>query len=122
MLDKKSIAVLKILNKLADGSAYKVITTEEILTNLSQKSQYDIDTISQIMDFLEKQEYINIKFSEDTTFCYSLSPKARVYLEQNSTKTQTKKNRNTIMTYVYTMIASFIGSMLALLIFFYLSF
>ena len=122
MLDKKSIIVLKTLNKLADGSAYKVITSEEILTNLSQRSQYDLDSIRQIMDFLEKQEYINIKFSEDTTFCYSLSPKARVYLEQDSNKSRTKKNRNTMMLYVYTMIASFIGTMLALLIFFYLTF
>ncbi|MFQ6752430.1 MAG: hypothetical protein ACLRFL_02580 [Clostridia bacterium] len=122
MLDKKSIIVLKALNKLADGSAYKVITSEEILTNLSQRSQYDLDSIRQIMDFLEKQEYINIKFSEDTTFCYSLSPKARVYLEQDSSKSRTKKNRNTLMVYIYTMIASFIGTMLALLIFFYLTF
>jgi len=122
MLDKKSIAVLKALNKLSEGSAYKVITSEEILMNLSQRSQYDLDGIRQIMDFLEKQEYINIKFSEDTTFCYSLSPKARVYLEQDNGKTRTKKSRITIMTYIYTMIASFIGTMLALLIFFYLTF
>ncbi len=122
MLDKKSIIVLKALNKLADGSAYKVITSEEILTNLTQRSQFDLDSIRQIMDFLEKQEYINIKFSEDTTFCYSLSPKARVYLEQDGSKSRTKKNRNTLMVYVYTMIASFIGTMLALLIFFYLTF
>jgi len=122
MLDKKSIIVLKALNKLADGSAYKVITSEEILTNLSQRSQYDLDSIRQIMDFLEKQEYINIKFSEDTTFCYSLSPKARVYLEQESNRSHPKKNKNTLMVYVYTMIAAFIGTMLALLIFFYLTF
>ncbi len=122
MLDKKSISVLKALNKLAEGSAYKVITSEEILTNLPQRSQYDLDSIRQIMDFLEKQEYINIKFSEDTTFCYSLPPKARLYLEQNTGKTQTKKNRHTLMTYIYTMIASFVGTMLALLIFFYLTF
>ena len=122
MLDKKSISVLKVLNKLSEGSAYKVITCEEILTNLPQKSQYDLDSIRQIMDFLEKQEYINIKFSEDTTFCYSLPPKARLYLEQNTGKPQTKRNRVTIMNYVYTMISSFIGTMLALLIFFYLTF
>ena len=122
MLDKKSISVLKTLNKLAEGSAYKVITTEEILTNLPQRSQYDLDSIRQIMDFLEKQEYINIKFSEDTTFCYSLSPKARVYLEQDSGRLKQKKNRINLMSYVYTMIASFVGTMLALLIFFYLTF
>ena len=120
MLDKKSISVLKVLNKLSMGSAYKVITCEEILTTLSQKSQYDIDSVKQIVDFLEKQEYINVKFSEDNTYCYSLLPKARIFLEQEGKKTRTKKNYLPISTYIFVMIASFIGSMLALLLFLYI--
>jgi len=105
MLDKKSISVLKVLNKLATGTAYKVTTSEEIITTLNQKSQYDADSIRQIIDFLEKQEYINIKFSEENTYCYSLLPKARIVLEQETGKVKPKKS-------------SFIGSMLALIIFF----
>ncbi len=118
MLDKKSISVLKVLNKLATGTAYKVTTSEEIITTLNQKSQYDADSIRQIIDFLEKQEYINIKFSEENTYCYSLLPKARSVLEQETGKVKPKKSSPTILQYVYTMIASFIGSMLALIIFF----
>jgi len=122
MLDKKTIAVLKVLNKLADGNAYKVITSEEILMSLTQKSQYDIDSIKQIVEFLEKQEYVNIKFSEESTYCYSLLPKARIFLEQEVSKTKTKKNKFPITIYVFVMLASFIGAMLAMLIFFYLTF
>lgn len=122
MLDKNTTAVLKALYKLAEGNAYKVITGDEILSNLSQKSQFDLEIIKQILDFLEKQQYINIKFSEENTYCYSLLPKARIYLEQDQNKTQTKKSNHQIMTYVYIMLASFIGTMLALLIFFYLTF
>ena len=91
MLDRKSIAILKSLNNLAEGNAYKVVTSEEILSSLSQKSQYDADTIKQIIDFLEKQEYIIIKFSEENTYCYSLLPKARIFLEQDGGKTKSKK-------------------------------
>ena len=122
MLDKKTTLILKTLNKLTEGNAYKVITTEEILANLSQKSQYDLETIKQSVEFLEKQQYLNIKFSEGNTYCYSLMPKARIYLEQEKTKLTPKKNNNQIMMYVYIMIASFIGTMFALLIFFYLTF
>ncbi len=122
MLDKKTTAVLKVLNKLAEGTAYKVVTTEDIMLNLNQKSQYDIDSIHQIISFLEKQEYLTIKFSEDNTYCYSLSPKARIYLEQEQGKSKTKKTNLPIITYVYTMIASFVGTMLALFIFFFLAF
>lgn len=122
MLDKKTTLVLKTLNKLSEGSAYKVVTAEEILSNLNAKSQFDIDSIKQIMEFLEKQEYITIKFSEDNTYCFSLSPKGRISLEQNGSKTKQKKTNLPILTYLYVMLASFAGSLLALLIFFYLTF
>lgn len=122
MLDKRTIAVLKALNKLADGNAYKVITSEEILMCLTQKSQYDLDSIKQILNFLEKQEYVAIKFSEENTYCYSLLPKARIYLEQELSKPKQKKTKFSMSLYLFVMLASFIGTMLALLIFFYLTF
>lgn len=122
MLDKNTSAVLKALNKLAEGNAYKVITGDEILANLSQKSQFDLEIIRQIIDFLEKQQYLNIKFSEENTYCYSLLPKAKIYLEQEQSKHMPKKSNQHIMTYVYIILASFIGTMLALLVFFYLTF
>lgn len=121
MLDKNTASVLKVLNNLAQGSAYKVITGDEILANLN-KSQFDLDIIKQIIEFLEKQQYLNIKFSEENTYCYALLPKARIYLEQEQTKPTNKKSKQQLMTYVYIMIASFVGTMLALLIFFYLTF
>ena len=122
MLDKKTNAVLKVLNKLTEGNTYKVVTGDDILANLTQKSIYDREIIKQIIEFLEKQQYINIKFSEENTYCYSLLPKARIYLEQDIVKPKSKKNNFEIMKYIYIMIASFIGSMLAMLIFFYLTF
>ena len=122
MLDKKTTSLLNTLNKLTEGSAYKVVTADEVLSNLSQKSQFDLETIKQSIEFLEKQQYINIKFSEENTYCYSLMPKARIYLEQENQKTRLKKDTSNIMIYVYIMLASFIGTMLALLIFFYLTF
>ena len=122
MLDKKTTYVLKALQKLTEGSAYKVVTSDEILSNLSPKSLFDLETIKQSIEFLEKQQYIIIKFSEENTYCYSLLPKARIYLEQQTQKVSPKKNTNNVMMYVYIMIASFIGTMLALLIFFYLTF
>ena len=86
MLDKKSLTLLKVLNKLSVGTAYKVVTSDELISTLPQKSLYNNDTIKEILDFLEKQEYINIKFSEENTYCYSLLPKARIYLEPSCSK------------------------------------
>lgn len=121
MLDKKSTAVLKSLNKLSEGCTYKVVTSDEIIINLSQKNLYDHDNIKEIIEYLNKQEYLNLKFSEENTYCYTLLPKARIYLEQTAT-TKIKKSRLPISIYVFVMISSFIGCMLSMLIFFYLSF
>jgi len=122
MLDKQSTAVLKSLNKLCEGCTYKVVTSDEIIMNLSQKNLYDHDNIKEIVDFLEKQEYINLKFSEENTYCYSLLPKARILLEQTNKNSKVKKLCLPTVTYVFIMIASFVGCMLAMLLFFYLSF
>lgn len=122
MLDKKSTAVLKSLNKLSEGCTYKVVTSDEIILNLSQKNLYDHDNIKEIIEYLNKQEYLNLKFCEQDTFCYTLLPKARIYLEQTATTNKTKKLKLPISTYVFVMLASFIGCMLSMLIFFYLSF
>ncbi len=122
MLDKKTNAVLKALNKLSEGSAYKVITIDDVLNILTQKSQYDNESIKQILNFLETQQYINIKFSEENTYCYSLLPKARIYLEQETGKNKAKKPATPWLNYLFTLLASFIGTMLALFIFFYVTF
>ena len=122
MLDKKSTAVLKSLNKLSEGCTYKVVTSDEIIMNLSQKNLYDHDNIKEIIDFLNKHEYLNLKFSEENTYCYTLLPKARIFLEQTISNSKPKKMQFQMQTYLFVMISSFIGCLLAMLIFFYLSF
>lgn len=90
MLDKKTTTILKSLGRLSEESAYKVVTIEEILNTLPAKV-YDVDSVKETIDFLCKQEYIVIKFEEDYTFCYSMLPKARIYLETEAQKGKTKK-------------------------------
>lgn len=119
MLDKKTTAVLKVLGRLGEDCAYKVITVEEILSSLSSRSQYDNDSVKQIIEFLQKQEYIVLKFEEDVTFCYSLLPKARIYLEQDSIKAKPKKQRLPYGWLILCMLACVVGSFVANLLFYY---
>ncbi|MFQ6724402.1 MAG: hypothetical protein ACLRFE_03630 [Clostridia bacterium] len=119
MLDKKTTAVLKVLGKLGEDSAYKVVTVDEILSSLSSRNQYDADGIKQVIEFLRKQEYIVLKFEEDATFCYSLLPKARIYLEQNSANVKPKKQHLPYGWLVLNMILSSVGCFVATLLFYY---
>lgn len=119
MLDKKTTSVLKVLGKLGEDCAYKVVTVEEILTSLASKSQYDADSVKQIIEYLCKQEYIVLKFEEDATFCYSLLPKARIYLEQETVKVKVKKQRLPYTWIALCMVACAIGSFVANFLFYY---
>lgn len=119
MLDKKTHTVLRILGKLTDDCAYKVITVEEILNSLPSKS-YDLDSVKQTIDFLCKQEYIVIKFEEDYTFCYSLLPKARIYLETEASKNKPQKTK---MPYSWLILSGFVSGVVCfslILLFYYL--
>lgn len=118
MLDKNSLSVLKVLNKLADAD-YKVVTIEEITPSITTKNQLTEDDVKHIMEFLFKQEYINIKFSEDNTYCYCILPKAKQLLEQNSSKKATK-NKPNIINYLVTALSAFVGTILALIIFYFI--
>ena len=115
MLDKKSIIVLKVLKKLLADASYKVVTTQDILTSI-QKKDFDSDVIKDIIDYLSKQEYINLKFSEDDTYCYSLLPKGRILLEQDRSKR--KDSDFGIKQYALIMLASMLGSLLAMVLLF----
>jgi len=119
MLDKKTTSVLKVLGKLGEDCAYKVVTVEEILSSLNSRSQYDADSIKQIIEFLRKQEYIVLKFEEDSTFCYSLLPKARIYLEQDNVKVKPKKQHLPYGWLVLCLLMSGVGSFVANLLFYY---
>lgn len=120
MLDKKTTSVLKVLGKLGEDCAYKVVTVEEVLTALPSRSQYDVDSVKQIIEYLCKQEYVVLKFEEDVTFCYSLLPKARIYLEQETTKVKTKKQHLPYSWIVLCMLGCTIGGFVANLLFYYL--
>ena len=120
MLDKKTTAVLKVLGKFGEDCAYKVVTVEEIMSALNSRSQYDADSIKQIIEYLCKQEYIVLKFEEDATFCYSLLPKARIYLEQETAKSKVKKQHLPYGWIMLCMLACAVGSFGANLVFYYL--
>lgn len=119
MLDKKTTAVLKVLGKLGEDCAYKVVTVEEILGALASRNQYDIDSVKQIIEYLCKQEYVVLKFEEDATFCYSLLPKARIYLEQETSKVKVKKQHLPYGWLILCMLVCLVGSFMANLLFYY---
>lgn len=120
MLDKKTTTVLKVLGKLCEDTAYKVVTMDDILSNIPSRLQYDADGVKQTIDYLCKQEYIVLKFEEDNTFCYSMLPKARISLEQEQSKSRPKKTKFPVWWLIACGLFSGLCSFVAIWLFYYL--
>ena len=121
MLNTVHISILKALNKLSNNTAYKVVTIEEIYSLLKNLDLTSEDIAKEI-ESLEKQNYLIIKFSEENTYCYSLTEKAKMLLTQEEIQPKTRFIKSSIMQYIYVAIASFVGTLLALLILIYVIF
>lgn len=119
MLDKKTTCVLAMLGKMSENTAYKVVTIEELLNSLPSKS-FDADGVKNTIDFLSKQEYILIKFEEEYTICYSMLPKARIYLETEASKGRVKKPKMPIGWIMLSGVVSGLIASVVSCIFYYL--
>lgn len=108
MLDKKCASVLEVLKSLATDNNYKVVTVEELLVHLKG---FSATSVKQCIDTLAREGYVNVKFSEDSTYCYSVVKK------QPEKENEVKNAGNSKFMYLFVFLASFVGSFLAFLLF-----
>lgn len=121
MLDIKSKLVLKILIKECPNGAYKIVESKDIISAMPNKYRVDSDGLENILIYLERQEYISIKYDDDGVYCLCVLPYGNEILE----KEQDKKRENysssqfwifVIIIFFVTMTSSAIGSTIALLL------
>lgn len=95
MLDKKTLALLNVLNELGTEDSYKVVTTGELISRLPVSLKFDEENIKVCIEFLEEYEYISLKFEEDQTYCYTLLPKSKSIAQQTVKGVKIIKESNT---------------------------
>ncbi|MDD4110846.1 MAG: hypothetical protein PHS54_04775 [Clostridia bacterium] len=81
MLDKRSEALLNIINHECNEGSYKVIEIDDLIRLMPNKFKVDFDMINQLMGYLRNGEYISIKYSDKEVFCVSPSPRGRRIFE-----------------------------------------
>ena len=112
MLSKNCMSVYDVLKRLSANGGYKVVTVGEILNSLNKS--FTTASVKQHMETLAREGYINIKFSEDETYCYTIT---KVNKNEDDIKDTHHSHSNTL-NYLFVALASFIGSMVALFVFF----
>ena len=116
MLDRLSLKVLKVLSKYSEIGEFKVVNKQEIIKET--KKDMTMTAFDAIIDFLNKSEYISLKFSDNEELCFSTLIKSRAYLETAKEKKGIEKDRiiTIIFSCIFSGIFAFIGAFLAIII------
>ena len=119
MLDERSKIVLNYLVNECSEGAYRVIDMAELINALPKKFKPDDATVSLCMDYLEKGNYISIKYKDAKMYCVSPLPFARQILENESNEREKTKKMYKIGSLLYILVfaCAFLGSFLAIIIY-----
>ena len=117
MLDIKSKLVLKILVKECPYGSYNIIESKDILSAMPNKYKIDMEGLENILIFLERQEYISIKYDDDGVFCLCVLPFGYEILENDSNKKREDKKSPPLWLFIIlSLLFAFIGAILGSLI------
>jgi len=86
MLDIKSKLVLKLLVKECPNGSYNIVEAKDIISALPNKYKVDNDGLDNILIYLERQEYISIKYDDDGVYCLCVLPFGNEVLEDEHYK------------------------------------
>lgn len=119
MLDERSKSVLKYLVKECSEGSYRVIEANELLGALPKKYKPDETSISLCMDYLEKGNYISIKYKDAKMYCVTPLPFARQILESESNEQEKAKKLYKMgsLLYILVFVCAFLGSFLAIIVY-----
>ena len=119
MLDLRSRAILKYLvHECCEGS-YRVFDVGELVECLPAKFKADSVVVGQCMQYLEKGNYISIKYKDGNMYCCSPLPFARQILENESNERQKVKKLIKMGSWLYILVFvfAFLGSFMAILVY-----
>jgi len=116
MLDKQSVKLLVYLARICEDGSFKIIETAEMTKAVSKKA--DLETIRPTLKFLQHNEMIDIKYSDESKYSLSVLPRGRVYVESQGNKRVdvTLSRRMIILAITGGFVAAFVGALLANLI------
>ena len=119
MLDERSKYVLNYLVKECNEGSYRVIDTSELISALPKKFKPDDSSVSLCMDYLEKGNYISIKYKDAKMYCVTPLPFARQILENESNEREKAKKFYKLGSLLYVLIfaCAFLGSFLAIILY-----
>lgn len=117
MLDKKTDAVLQVLNEQA-GNGYTVLQKQSLLDLLPPKMGFDMQVFCSIMSFLKEHGYIDVKYHDKETVCLCVTVKTQNHFGGLKETTGTKLvGKQFGLLLVCVGMCAFVGAFLAMVLF-----
>lgn len=114
MLDIKSKLVLKILVKECPNGAYNIVEAKDIISALPNRYKVEIEGLDNILIYLERQEYISIKYDDDGVYCLCVLPFGNEVLEDDTYKKREEQRSPRLWVFILILFfASLLGSLLS---------
>lgn len=92
MLDKRSEALLRIINEECKEGSYKVLEVDDLIREMTHKYKIDSEGIAQLMGYLASGEYVSVKYGDEQVFCVSPLPRGRRIFEVEQDEKRFKKH------------------------------
>ena len=92
MLDKRSEALLRIINEECKEGSYKVLEVDDLIRSMPRKYKIDSEGIAQLMGYLSSGEYISVKYGDEEVFCVSPLPRGRRIFEVEEDERKFRKH------------------------------
>jgi len=112
MLDKNTVKLLMYLATVCEDSNFKVIDRDDLAKAVSKKA--DNATVRAILKFLQDNDMIDKKYSDETQYCLSVLPKGRVYVETLREKRKEIKISRKMARFI--ILGSFIAALAGVLV------
>lgn len=118
MLDKKTLITLKVLNLICEDDVYKVVDYDGLMSHFPKKVKCDKSKLEDVLNYLKAGQYIDIKYSQDDTYCLCVMPKGKMFLEDTDSdiKTMSRFTKLLFACSITSGIMAFLGAFLAIMI------
>ena len=91
MFDKKAHHVLVYLQTQCQGGMYKVLEKQDIIDAMPRRYGMTIQDVCDVVDFLQRNDYIVLKYEDDEQIFLALTPRAYGVLLKDSSHTEKPK-------------------------------
>ena len=111
MLDRRTSALLRVINEACVSSGYKIFSVEDFLSAFPEDLGVNEEAVCHMIEYLREDGYIRVKYSGGGMYCICPLPLGRSYAEEEVRRVCGERDRLNRLT-VFSFFAALLGGVL----------